>query len=103
MRAQRARCDAVNSYKSENSFVPLLIRADELAFYEAGVSVKGIGSPCAALGIDSCTTEVEVNLTNKPTEVGYRGWIASFRMGPSTICRRRGTINWAREIDVQLE
>src|SRR2546421_1458290 len=103
MRAQRARCDAVNSYKSESSFVSLLIRADELAFYEAGVGVKGIVSPLAAPGIDSCTTEVEVNLTNKPTEVGYSGWIASFRMGPRTVCRHRGTINWAREIDMQLK
>jgi len=72
MRAQRARCDAVDSKKSKRPFVPLLIRSDELADHETRVRVEFVRGLSPGLRVPSRPTEVHVNRANEAVEIRDR-------------------------------
>lgn len=101
MRAQRVRCNAVNSYKGECALVPPLIRADEFTFHESGVCVERIRRFRAGVGINGRSTEPEISLTHKPFKVGYCRWITTFSVGAGSIRGNGRTIDRARKIEVQ--
>src|SRR5258708_27610 len=101
MRAQRARCDAVNSYKGESSRVRPLIRPDKFAFHESRVRVECIGRLCAGLGIGSRPTEREVDLADKTGEVRYSRRVTTFGMGACSVRCRYRAVDRAREVEME--
>jgi len=100
MRAQRARCDTVDSYKREGSVLSLLIRCDKIAFHESGVRVKHVTGLGASLGIHGHSAESEIYLANKSSKICQRGRIPSFGMGARGVGWRRGAVNRPGEIEV---
>jgi hypothetical protein len=53
MWAQRAHCDAVDSYEGEGTLMGLLIRGDELTLHESGIGVELIAGLQACIGVSS--------------------------------------------------
>ena len=88
MRAQRARCYAVNSYESKGAIVPALIRGDKRAFHESRVCVELIRSGRAGFGIHSRSAECEVDLADEPFKIRNGGRVAAFRVRACAVCRR---------------
>ncbi len=78
MRAQRARCDAVNSYESKRAVMRSLVRSDKRPFHESCVCVELIWGRHAGFGIRSRSAKGEVNLADKPFKIRNRGWVAPF-------------------------
>ncbi len=99
MQAQRARGHkAVDSYESESSVVSLLIRADELPFYEACVCVEAILGLRARFGVGTRSAEHEIDLAYKTVEIRYCRRIPPFRVGTQRVGWERRAVNRAWEI-----
>src|SRR5258708_11089075 len=101
MRAQRARCDTVDSYKGESSVMSLLIRGDEVTFHESGVRVKRVSGFGAGLGIHGHSTEIKVYLANKSGKVRQSRRISPLRMYAGRVGWRRRAVNRPGEIGVE--
>ena len=89
MCAQRAHCEAVNSYEGESTPVDLLIRADELAFDESGVGMETVVSLCARQSVHTRAAEHGIDLTDNAGKVRYGGRVTPFGMGSGAICQRK--------------
>ena len=87
MRAQRARCNAVDSYEREGALVSPLIRSDKRALHESRVRVELIRGLTTGIGVCRGTAESEVGLAHKPVEVRDRRGIAAFGVSAGAICR----------------
>jgi len=98
MWAQRAHCDAVNSYEGESALVPLLIRADKFAPHESGVCMEAVSSLCAGVRIGCRPAERQVDLSDNAAEVGNQRRIAPFGMGAGTIGWRKRAVDRAGEV-----
>src|SRR5205823_1624167 len=98
MCAQRAHCEAVNSYEGESTTVDPLIRADKPAFDESGVSMETIVSLCARHSVHTGAAEHSIDLADDAGEVRYGGRVTPFGMGASAICRKQGAVDGAWEV-----
>ena len=101
MRAQRARCDAVNSKKGERALVPLLVGGDEFADHESRIRVERVGGFSARLRISSPPAEIQIDLPHEPLEIRDGRGIAAFRVRARTVCRGCRAIYWPRKIEMQ--
>src|SRR2546430_433425 len=98
MCAQRAHCEAVNSYEGESTSVDSLIRADKLAFDESGVGMEAVVSLRTRLSVHTCATEISIDFADNAGEVRYGGRITPFGVGARGICRKCGAVDGAWEI-----
>ena len=100
MWAQRAHCNAVDSYKCKGAFVDPLIRGDELTFHEPRIGVEAVAGFCSGLSVCGHSAERQVDLAHKSVEVGDGGRIPPFRVGTSRIGREGRAVDRARKIEV---
>ena len=101
MCAQRAHCEAVNSYEGESTPVDLLIRADELAFDESGVGMEAVASLLPRHSVHTRAAEHSIDLADNAGEVRYGGRITPFGVGARGICRNCGAVDGAWEIPMR--
>ena len=101
MCAQRAHCEAVNSYEGESTPVDLLIRADKLAFDESGVGMEAVASLLSRHGVHTRAAEHSIDLADNAGEVRYGGRITPFGVGARGICRNCGAVDGAWEIPMR--
>jgi len=101
MCAQRAHCEAVNSYEGKSTPLDLLIRADELAFDESGVGMEAVASLLPRHSVHTRAAEVSIDLADNAGEVRYGGRITPFGVGARGICRNTGAVDGAWEIPMR--
>jgi hypothetical protein len=98
MCAQRAHCEAVNSYEGESTPVDLLIRPNKLTFDESGVGMEAIASLLPRHSVHTGAAEHGIDLSDNACEVRYGGRVTPFGMGARGICRKQGAVDGAWEV-----